>query len=312
MHLHRIEIPTPFPVGPVNAYLLIGDPLTLVDAGPKTAEAQRALERGVAAAGARLGHIRRLLLTHGHTDHAGNAAWVVQRSGAEVYIHEGDQAKVSGQRWAPEHLKTFLSQAGVAEASQEVLTERLRSLQQYFDPLTQVSPLKDGDYLPLAGERLRALHTPGHSNGHISFYHEDGVLIAGDLLLGAISPNPVVEFTHEGKRIPTLPQYLQSLRRVLLLNCETAHPGHGDPIANPSARARELIAHHEQRKEEVAATIRRTPKPLVTICQELFQNLDELNLMLALSEIVGHLDLLAEEKRLAITRRKNLPHYKAK
>ncbi len=169
MRLHRIEIPTPFPVGPVNAYLLAGDPLTLVDAGPKTAEAQRALDAGVAAAGVRLQHIRRLLLTHGHTDHAGNAAWVVQRSGAEVYLHEGDRAKVSGQRWVLEHLKTFFSQAGVAEASQELLAERVRSFRQYFDPVPKVLALKDGEYLPLAGERLRALHTPGHSNGHMSF-----------------------------------------------------------------------------------------------------------------------------------------------
>src|SRR2546430_14201197 len=49
MDLHRLELPTPFPVGPVNAYLLRGDPLTLVDTGPKTVEAQTALERGVAA-----------------------------------------------------------------------------------------------------------------------------------------------------------------------------------------------------------------------------------------------------------------------
>src|SRR5439155_8534928 len=47
MDLHRMELPTPFPVGPVNAYLLRGDPLTLVDTGPKTVEAQTALERGV-------------------------------------------------------------------------------------------------------------------------------------------------------------------------------------------------------------------------------------------------------------------------
>ena len=98
MDLHRLELPTPFPVGPVNAYLLRGDPLTLVDTGPKTVEAQTALERGVAAAGARLKDIRRILLTHGHTDHAGNAAWVAQRSGAPVHVHEGDRAKVSGRR----------------------------------------------------------------------------------------------------------------------------------------------------------------------------------------------------------------------
>ena len=312
MDLHRLELPTPFPVGPVNAYLLRGDPLTLVDTGPKTVEAQTALERGVAAAGARLKDIRRILLTHGHTDHAGNAAWVAQRSGAPVHVHEGDRAKVSGRRWVLEHVKTFLTQAGLADSVVESFFEQIQALRQYLDPLAKVSSLTDGEYLPLDTERLRTLYTPGHSNGHVSFYHEDGVLIAGDLLLEGVSPNPLVEFTSDGKRIPTLPQYLQSLRRVLILNCEVAHPGHGGPIANPNARARELITHHEQRKEEIAGMIRRAPKTLAAICGELFPKMDDASLMLALSEVIGHLDLLAEEKRLAIGRKKGLLLYKVK
>jgi hypothetical protein len=32
---HRLPLPTPFPVGPINVYLAEGDPLTLVDTGPK-------------------------------------------------------------------------------------------------------------------------------------------------------------------------------------------------------------------------------------------------------------------------------------
>ncbi len=312
MQLHRIELPTPFPVGPVNAYLLAGDPLTLVDTGPKTAEAQAALEAGVAAAGYRLDDVRRVLLTHGHIDHCGNAGWVAQRGGADVYVHEGDRAKVSGRRWVTDHLKTFFAQAGLPDGFLQSFSEQMRSLREYLDPLAKTSPLKDGESLPMGGEQLRVLHTPGHSLGHVSFYHDDGVLIAGDLLLEAVSPNPIVEFSPDGKRIPTLPQYLQSLRRILLLNCAVAHPGHGTPLANPSTRARELITHHEQRKEEIAAAVRRTPKTLLAISQELYQNLDEINLMLACSEVVGHLDLLAEEKRVAITRKKGVLFYKVK
>src|SRR2546429_9476774 len=82
MDLHRLELPTPFPDGPVNAYLLRGDPLTLVDTGPKTGEAQTALEREGASAGARLNAIRRILLTHGHTDPGVTAARRPQRSAA--------------------------------------------------------------------------------------------------------------------------------------------------------------------------------------------------------------------------------------
>lgn len=312
MRVHRIELPTPFPVGSVNAYLLAGDPLTLIDAGPKAPEAQRALGAGIASAGFRIEDIRRILLTHGHVDHSGNAAWLAQRSGAVVYLHAADRGKVGGRRWVPSHVKTFFTQAGVPEGFFKSFTDQMQLVDQYLDPLPRPSPLDDGEYLPLGGERLRALHTPGHSAGHVCFYHEEGVLIAGDLLLETVSPNPIVEFVSDGKRTPTLPQYLQSLRRILLLNCETAYPGHGDRMDNPSARARELIAHHEQRKETIASLIRRTPKTLAMIAEELYPHVGDIDRMLALSEVIGHLDLLAEEKRLTVTRKKGVLSYKIK
>lgn len=312
MRVHRIELPTPFPIGSVNAYLLTGDPLTLVDTGPKAPEAQRALAAGISSAGFRIEDIRRILLTHGHVDHSGNAAWLAQRTGAVVYLHPADRGKVGSRRWVASHVKTFFTQAGVAEGFLKSFMDQVQSMDQYLDPLLRPSPLEDGEYLPLGGERWRALHTPGHSAGHVCFYHEEGVLIAGDLLLETVSPNPIVEFVSNGKRTPTLPQYLQSLRRILLLNCETAYPGHGDRMENPSARARELIAHHEQRKEAIASIIRRTPKTLAMISEELYPQVSDVDQMLALSEVIGHLDLLAEEKRLTVTRKKGALFYKIK
>lgn len=302
LQLHCIELPTPFPVGPVNTYLLLGDPLTLVDVGPKTDEARSALEAGLAAAGVRLDQIRRIILTHGHTDHFGMTEVIRAASGAEVFAHEGERAKLTGKRWIATHLKRFFVQAGVPKSFQAEFLRSVQAYRTYFDPLTMFSPVKDGEALVIDGTRLRVLHCPGHSVGHICIYHEDGILLAGDVLLPEVSPNPVVEFTPKGQRIPTLPQYLQSLRRILLLNCNLAYPGHGSPIASPNARVRELIAHHEQRKEEIRARLNRKPKTLLALTQEIYQNLDPFNTLLALSEVIGHLDLLAEEHRVGVSR----------
>jgi len=301
MKPHRIELPTPFPVGPVNTYLLFGDPLTLVDAGPKTEEARSALEAGLAAAGARLTDIRRLIITHGHTDHFGLAETVRQASGAEILAHESDRAKLTGKRWVATHLKRFFVQAGLAPSFLRGFSQAADSYRRYFDPLGSMSPVQDGDSLPSDATQLRVLHCPGHSLGHICLYHDDGILLAGDLLLSGVSPNPIVEFTPQGQRIPTLPQYLQSLRRILLLNCALAYPGHGEPIPNPSARIRDLIAHHEQRKEDIRARLGK-PKTLLVLAHEMYQNLDQLNTLLALSEVIGHLDLLIEERRVKVSR----------
>src|SRR5262249_13288737 len=86
--MERIVLPTPFPVGPVNVWLLRGDPLTLVDAGPHTPEALATLERGLGELGVRLEDIEQLVLTHQHPDHVGLAATVVERSGCPVAAHE--------------------------------------------------------------------------------------------------------------------------------------------------------------------------------------------------------------------------------
>ncbi|MDQ7842566.1 MAG: MBL fold metallo-hydrolase [Armatimonadota bacterium] len=303
MQVHRIELPTPFPVGPVNAYLLEGDPLTLIDAGPKTEAARAALEDGLARAGRRVEEIRRIILTHGHTDHFGNAVWIRDRSGAEIYAHPAEGPKLAGARWVGDHLRRHFLLSGLPDAFLTAFLDRMRAVRTLFDPVTEFRPLQDGATVEIAGDGWRVLHCPGHSIGHVCLFHLDGVLIAGDLLLADISPNPVVEFTEDGRRIAMLPRYLQSLRRILLLNCERAHPGHGATIGNPGARIRELISHHEQRKEEIYRRLGRRPKTLFELTGELYQHLDEINLTLALSEVIGHLDLLAEEKRVQAVRR---------
>lgn len=303
LRVHRIELPTPFPVGSVNAYLLEGDPLTLVDAGPKTDAAQAALEIGLAQAGHRVEDIRRIVLTHGHSDHFGNAQWIAARSGAQIFAHPADRPKFAGERWVIDHLRRHFLAAGLPESFLETFTDRMRAMRHLFDAIPEFQALNDGDGLDLDRIRLRVLHCPGHSLGHICLYHDDGILIAGDLLLEEISPNPIVEFDEGGTRIPTLPQYLHSLRRILLLNCDLAHPGHGTAITNPSARIRELISHHEQRKEQIREHLDHDGKTLLQLSRELYHGLDEVNLMLALSEVVGHLDLLIAEKRASVSRR---------
>ena len=85
--LHCLSLPTPFPVGPVNVYLAEGEPLTLIDTGPKDVLTRAALEAGLAEHGCRVEDLRRVILTHHHVDHIGLTAEIVARSGAEVLTH---------------------------------------------------------------------------------------------------------------------------------------------------------------------------------------------------------------------------------
>ena len=87
-HVEQIPIPVPY-LGSVNLWLLKGDPLTLVDAGPANPAALTALEKGLAEHGCVLADIEQLLLTHHHLDHAGLAETIRERSGATVVAHRG-------------------------------------------------------------------------------------------------------------------------------------------------------------------------------------------------------------------------------
>ena len=73
MRIIPISLPTPFYIGPVNVYLIAEDPITLIDTGPKTKEANEALHEGLRKAGFRVSDIRRIVLTHAHEDHCGLA-----------------------------------------------------------------------------------------------------------------------------------------------------------------------------------------------------------------------------------------------
>src|SRR5690606_38651184 len=70
MSIHKIIIPTPFAVGDVNSYLLKGDALTLIDAGPKTPEAWEAIKAGLKVVNLRPQDITKLVLTHHYSDQA--------------------------------------------------------------------------------------------------------------------------------------------------------------------------------------------------------------------------------------------------
>ncbi|MFC7193655.1 MBL fold metallo-hydrolase [Halosimplex aquaticum] len=76
-------MPTPFQVGPVNAYLA---DRTLVDPGPDSDEAWSALTDALAERDLAPGDIERLLITHPHPDHFGLASRFRGR-GASVVAH---------------------------------------------------------------------------------------------------------------------------------------------------------------------------------------------------------------------------------
>lgn len=306
--LHRLALPTPFPVGPVNAYLLEGDPLTLVDPGPAYGPAWRALRSSLDRLGHRLEDVRRLLITHPHLDHFGAAASVVAISGAEVLAHhlalpwltslDGEWVRRAG------FLRAEFARLGAPGPAIQGLEASMRRLGRYARPVSEARGLEDGDELELGGKVWRVLHTPGHSSGCVCLYDPlTRRLLSGDYLLQGISSNALLEPPQEtGRpRERSLLTYLASLRRGGEWDVERVFPGHGRAFGDHRGVIDRRFRHYDRRQARLARLLAAAGDRGLTahaICRLLFPSLGPDGLFLGLSEVVGHLDLLAAGGRL--------------
>ncbi len=303
MLIHRIPVPTPFPVGAVNAYLLGPDPLTLVDCGPRTEGSWAALVAGIAAAGRSVGEVERVVLTHCHPDHVGLARRVREVSGCEVLAHPADHARLTGAQGEWERIVGFIAEAcrraGVPTGVLGALAEMLGTIPGFTEDLDEVSALVGGDSLAFDGARLDVLATPGHAGGALCLWDSAGrILFSGDTLLPHISSNAILEPDAEAFRNRALCTYLETLARVESLKPRTCLPGHGEPFSEAAELIRQRRSFHEARAEKVLALVSAGLERPWEIARALFPDADAGYAHLAVSEVVGHLDLLAGAGRV--------------
>ncbi len=300
-HLHAIELPTPFPVGPVVVYLADepGEPLTLIDTGPRTSEARSALETHLGTLGHRTADLKRIVVTHAHADHYGLAADLVAASDCHVWTHPWNVLTVGNYGAERERRVNFyaqvLSEAAVPVDVMVTVGRVTRGMDHFARQVTVDRPLEEGHRLRLAGCDWDVLHTPGHSAGLICLYQStSGLLLSSDHLLADISSNPVVEppLPGESERLRSLALYRSSLQRVAALEIEQALPGHGPVIHDVAQLVRQRLDFHKRRLERVMETLRHGFCTTWEITEALFPHRTPLDTFLAVSEVIGHLDVL--------------------
>lgn len=134
----------------------------------------------------------KVLLTHGHLDHAAASGKLAQQLGIPIEgPHEGDRFLI------------------------EQLSEQSRMYGFPVYPAFEPDRwLKDGDTVGFGEETLEVLHCPGHTPGHVVFFHRKGGLaVVGDVLFaGSIGRT---DFSHEGKPYGDFDTLAQSIRGKL-------------------------------------------------------------------------------------------------
>jgi glyoxylase-like metal-dependent hydrolase (beta-lactamase superfamily II) len=195
--------------GYVHAHLVeVDDGLVLIDTGlPRKAGKLAVAVRGT---GHDIADVHTILMTHQHPDHAGSLADLRQRTGAQVVADRRDAPVITGEQAAPVHHWLLRLSARFLRA----------------EP-APVDRLLDGDG-PTGIPGITAVHTPGHTAGHVSFLLDrgGGVLFAGDAataMFGRIRASP--KLTNADQAVA-----VRSAARLADLDFQVAVFGHGSAV----------------------------------------------------------------------------------
>lgn len=311
MRIEKLVVPTPFPVGPINIYLIVDDPLTLVDTGPKTDEALSGLRDQLRRLGFITGDLRRIILTHTHEDHCGLAGVLQRESGARVYVHEWEYQNISLHRQTRAN-RPLLKLAGVPPEELEKMAARYELIHRYADAVEDVEAYRDEQEFDFASGSLRVIHTPGHTPGSSCLLREaNRLLLTGDTILKTITPNPILNSdpVDPRRRFPSLGEYLVSLARIRSLAPTMLKTSHGGDVTDYEEHFHRLVRHIDERSHKVMSLVPKSGLTAWEISRLLFPRADHLNRFLAVSESVAHLDLAVAGGRLRIEKREELEIY---
>lgn len=239
--------------------------------------------------------VERIAITHFHPDHVGGAAAAAQRTGAPVFQGGLDYAqceRVWGSRDWPERMAHWFVRHGVPSAVADDLIVVGHAFAPFIRYAINPELLYEGSEL----DGWQVLELPGHADGHLGFLR-DGVLVAGDHVLRKISPAVGL---YPDSRPDPLGDYLASLERTIELAPRIVLPGHGEPIDDAPARARELVDHHRRRLDETAAALADEPHSAYEVSLALFgAELTPTKRRFAVAETLSHLERLVREGRAA-------------
>ena len=310
--------------GPTWAYVIEDDGVTLIDPGHLGSFGF--LSDGLKVLGMAPADIDRVVVTHGHWDHDGGVAELVEASGAEFWAHELWQA------YSPYSYGQLLrTDESPLRAEMSRMGERVRENgpRQYGGGGRKPGGAGRDDYESVRsgmkvdrglvdGDRhgsIEFLHTPGHWPDELTIRLGD-LIFTGDHVLPEITPHPSMAYDHPADLAKSLPSryrdarevwglsaYLRSLHRVCQLGQGlTVMPAHRlfnrDRFRmTDERRAAETIAFHLERCDALVEAIEAGNSDLESATRALFSNrplTDGYHLMSAISETISHVELLEE------------------
>ena len=303
--LRWLRMPLPFALDHINLWLLRDrsddgrDGWAIVDCGVAN-DATRAAWEQVFEHHLDGLPVLRVIVTHMHPDHIGNAHWLTERWGCRLWISATDwyAARLASQSttgFGGDDAAAFFGEHGLVDPE---AVAKVRGRGGYYASMVPQVPrrfrrLMDGLVVRIGDHDWHCLAGYGHAPEHIALHCPAlGVLISGDMLLPRISTNiSVIDLEPEAN---PLPLFLASLARLRTLAPDTlVLPSHGKPFKGVQERVDQLTSHHEHHFDAVVQACRATPCSAADLLPVLFRRqLDLHQTTFAMGEAVAHLHAL--------------------
>jgi glyoxylase-like metal-dependent hydrolase (beta-lactamase superfamily II) len=306
--VHRIPLPLPGDaLTAVNVYAITSDTgVDLIDSGMALPQARAGLTAALGQLGYGLPDVRNFFITHIHRDHYTLAVELRTTLRGQITLGEGERVNMDAIRDVSAGragigfiaMLPAMGAADLAERARALLSPRLADPQPRLEWDDPDQWLPDGALIELPGRTLRAIHTPGHTSGHVVFRDPAaGILFAGDHVLPHITPS--IGFQPVITRL-ALSQYLGSLRLMLTLPDMRLLPAHGPVQDSTHARVHQLLEHHEVRLAQTLEAASQGPVCAFAVAGALpwtrrkrkLTELDTMNQLLATGETSAHLEVL--------------------
>lgn len=295
-----INTPNTFFELEVNSYVLPGQPLTLVDTGIGTEKAWIALLQGLEKIGFQIEDIQQIVLTHKHPDHFGLARRIQRISGARVFIHKFDLADILDfpEKHESRVLRTLerCRSSGVPDNLINMCKPAIEFAGKMAESV-EAEPLQEGQILPINGQDLEILHTPGHTIGSVCLRYGK-TIITGDHVLPHYTPN-IGGSDWENPSL--LLKFFKSLERLRSL-CDKSLdvlPGHGPPIKRLSDRLDHIINHHKFRNIQILKILETGGKMTSwEVASQLFGDMQGIHVFLGLGEVEAHFRYLENQGKI--------------